>query len=161
VLVAGPRPDALGGYDPNPVADGVRTRIGETLAAMVAVDGDLTVVSGLRLGAEMLGAEAALALGLPLVAVLPFPEPDKPWPPPSRAHFAELLAAARTVITLEGREPATKQLAGASLARRDAWLAKQVDSAVVVWDQEDDVVGRTVRSLEDHLGPEQVLQVHP
>ena len=45
--------------------------------------------------------------------------------------------------------------------RRDAWLAKQVDSAVVVWDQEDDAVGRLVRSLEDHLGPDQVLLVHP
>jgi hypothetical protein len=31
----------------------------------------------------------------------------------------------------------------------------------VVWDQEDDVVGRSVRSLEDHLGPDQVLLVHP
>src|SRR5690606_6175859 len=60
VLVAGHRPDALGGYDENPVAAGVRTRLAETLRAMVEVDGPLTVVTGLRLGAEMLGAEAAL-----------------------------------------------------------------------------------------------------
>ena len=40
--------------------------------------------SGLRLGAEMLGAEAAVAEGIPLVAVLPFPDADKPWPEPSR-----------------------------------------------------------------------------
>jgi hypothetical protein len=31
----------------------------------------------------------------------------------------------------------------------------------VVWDQEDDAVGRQVRSLEDHLGEDQVLQVVP
>ncbi|HEX4866683.1 MAG TPA: ribonuclease H [Acidimicrobiales bacterium] len=161
VLVAGHRPDALGGYDDNPVAAGVRTRVGETLRAMVEVDGPLTVVSGLRLGAEQLGAEAALAEGLPLVAVLPYPEPDKPWPAASRAHFAELLAAATAAITLETRSPATKQLAGAALGRRDAWLARQVDSAVVVWDHEDAAVGRLVRSLEDHLGPDQVLLVHP
>ena len=128
---------------------------------MVEVDGALTVVSGLRLGAEQLGAEAALERGLPLVAVLPFPNPDSPWPAESRARFGELLAAATTVITLEGKVPATKQLAGAAIGRRDAWLARQVDSAVVVWDQEDDAVGRTVRSLEDHLGPDQVLLVHP
>jgi hypothetical protein len=64
-------------------------------------------------------------------------------------------------LTLEKKAPATKQLAGAALARRDAWLARQVDSAVVVWDQEDDPVGRLVRSLEDHLGADQVLLVHP
>jgi hypothetical protein len=31
----------------------------------------------------------------------------------------------------------------------------------VVWDQDDEVVGRQVRSLEDHLGADQVLLVHP
>jgi hypothetical protein len=36
-----------------------------------------------------------------------------------------------------------------------------VDSAVVVWDHEDATVGRLVRSLEDHLGADQVLLVHP
>jgi uncharacterized phage-like protein YoqJ len=161
VLVAGHRPGELGGYDPNPVADGVLARLRETLAAMVEVDGPLTVVSGLRLGAEQLGAEAALALDLPLVVVLPYPEADKPWPSDARTRFAELVAAADVALTLEKKAPATKQLAGAALARRDAWLAKQVDSAVVVWDQEDDAVGRSVRSLEDHLGPDQVLLVHP
>jgi uncharacterized phage-like protein YoqJ len=161
VLVTGHRPDGLGGYGESAVADDVRRRIGEALVAMVEVDGPLTVVSGLRLGAEQLGAEAAVEHDLPLVAVLPFPDPDKPWPAEARARFADLTARAGTVLTLERRSPATKQLAGAALARRDAWLARQVDAALVVWDQEDDLVGRTVRSLEDHLGPEEVLLVHP
>lgn len=161
VLVAGHRPGELGGYDPNLVADGVRARLQETLSAMVQVDGPLAVVSGLRLGAEQLGAEAALALDLPLVVVLPYPEADKPWPAAARARFAELVEAAEAAVTLETRSPATKQLAGAAIGRRDAWLARQVDAAVVVWDQEDDAVGRLVRSLEDHLGPEAVLLVHP
>ena len=161
VLVAGHRPGGLGGYGVTPVAVGVRTRLQETLAAMVQVDGPLAVVSGLRLGAEQLGAEAALALELPILAVLPYPEADKSWPPDARRHFAALVDAAEMTITLEARSPATKQLAGAALARRDAWLARQVDEAVVVWDQQDAEVGRLVRSLEDHLGAEHVLLVHP
>ncbi len=161
VLVAGHRPEELGGYGDNPVAVGVRARLQETLAGMLEVDGPLAVVSGLRLGAEQLGAEAALALDLPLLAVLPYPEADKPWPPAARVRFAELVDASELALTLEARSPATKQLAGAALRRRDAWLAKQVDAAVVVWDQEDEAVGRLVRSLEDHLGPEHVLLVHP
>ena len=161
VLVAGHRPGELGGCDANPVAETVRTKLAETLSAMVEVDGPLTVVSGLRLGAEQLGAEAALDAGLPLVAVLPYPEADKPWPPQSRRRFAELVEAADVSLVLEAKAPATKQLAGAALARRDAWLARQVDSAVVVWDQEEPQVGRLVRSLEDHLGADQVLLVHP
>ncbi len=161
VLVAGHRPGELGGYGDNPTAASVRTRLGEALKAMGEVDGPLTVVSGLRLGAEQLGAEAALDVGLPFVAVLPDPEADKPWPPASRRRFAELVAAADVAITLETKAPGSKQLAGAALGRRDAWLARQVDAALVVWDQEDETVGRLVRSLEDHLGPDQVLQLHP
>ena len=161
VLVGGHRPGELGGYGANPVADAVRARLGETLTAMVTVDGPLTVVSGLRLGAEQLGAEAALEAGLPLVAILPYPEADKPWPAESRRRFAELVDAAALAITLETKVPASKQMAGAALSRRDAWLARQVDSAVIVWDQEDDTVGRLVRSLEDHLGADQVLLVNP
>ena len=161
VLVTGLRPTELGGYDANPTADSVRTRVGETLRAMVEVDGPLTVLSGLRLGAEMLGAEAALEADLPLAVVLPYPDPDAPWPAASRAHFADLLGKAAVTITLDDRSPATKQLAGAAMGRRDAWLMKQIDAAVVVWDHEDDVVGRLIRSLEDHLGHDQVLLVHP
>ena len=96
----------------------VRTRLGEALQAMVAVDGPLAVVSGLRLGAEQLGAEAALVAGLPLVAVLPYPQADKPWPAESRQRFAELVAAADVAVTLEAKAPASKQLAGAAVGRR-------------------------------------------
>ncbi|MEX2294579.1 MAG: ribonuclease H [Acidimicrobiales bacterium] len=161
VLVAGLRPTELGGYDAPTIADGVRARVGELLAGMIAVDGPLTVVSGLRLGAEQLGAEAALAAEVPLVVVLPYPDPDKVWPSSSRRVFADIVRQAQAVVTLEARAPATKQLAGAALGRRDAWLARQVDAAVVVWDHEDDATRRLIASLEDHLGADRVLLVHP
>jgi hypothetical protein len=161
VLVAGHRPGELGGYGDNPVAAGVRTRLGEMLAAMREVDGPFTVVSGLRLGAEQLGAEAALEQKVPLVAVLPYPEPDSPWPPESRRRFAGLVAQAKKAITLDRKSPTSKQAAGMALGKRDAWLARQVDAAVVVWVQEDRDVGRLVQVLEDHLGADQVLFVQP
>jgi ribonuclease HI/uncharacterized phage-like protein YoqJ len=159
VVVAGHRPPGIGGYGPNPVADRVRTRIGEALHALQELHGEVAVVSGLRLGAEQLGAEAALELGLPLVAVLPYPEPDSVWPEDARRRFADLVGAAATTITLERRTPGSRQSAGAAMARRDAWLGRNVDAAVVVWDGEDDLVGRLVRSLEDHLPDGEVVVV--
>jgi ribonuclease HI len=160
LVVVGHQPPELGGYDANPVADAVRGRLVAILAAKVELDADLVAVSGLRLGAEQLGAEAAIEAGVPFVAVLPYPEPDEVWPPAARARFAELLAAARDVLVLQKRKPESRQQAGAALARRDAWLARHADEAVLVWDGEDARLGRLHRSLEDHLGAD-VWVVNP
>lgn len=152
--VFGVKPPALGGYDANPVADRVGRRVQEVLAAKARMYPDLHVVSGLRLGAEMLGAEAAVAEGIPLVIVLPFPDPDLPWPSASRRRFAELCAAAVAKVTLERKVPDNNKKVGESLRRRDAWLARNLDEAIVVTDGHDAIVGKLVRTLHDKLGDE-------
>ena len=161
IVVLGHKPPELGGYrEDNPVARSVRARLREVLEAKVAMFPDLVVVSGLRLGAEMLGAEVAVDLGLPLVVVLPYPKPHTPWPKESREHFEDLCAGAREVITLQAKEPDNRRQAGAALNRRDAWLARNAKEAILVWDQRDELLGRLFRSLEDHLG-EDVWIVDP
>jgi ribonuclease HI len=161
VVVTGVKPPELGGYGDNPTAVRVRDRLAEILAAKHQLHPDLTVLSGLGLGAEQLGAEAAASAGIPYVAVLAFPEPEGVWPQASRQHFTDLLGSADGVITLQRHKPATKQAAGGALARRDAWLARHGAEAIVVWNGEDPAVGRTVRSLQDHLGEDEVWVLEP
>jgi ribonuclease HI/uncharacterized phage-like protein YoqJ len=152
VAVLGHRPPDLGGYADNPLADAVRTKLAEILAAKATIADDLVVLSGLRLGAELLGAEAALELGLPLVVVLPYPDPESVWPAASQARFHEVRDRATDVVQLQKKAPTSKQEAGAALARRDAWIARHATEAVLVWDGRDESLGRLFRSLEDHLG---------
>jgi ribonuclease HI/uncharacterized phage-like protein YoqJ len=161
LVVAGLRPPELGGYGDNPVADKVRTRLGEILAAQASLHPDLVVASGMGLGAEQLGAEAAISAGVPLAAVLAFPGVEEVWPGPSRQRFADLVSAATYVITLQTARPISKAQAGAALARRDAWLARHAGEALVVWDNSDATVGRSLRSLQDHLGEDQVWILEP
>jgi ribonuclease HI len=167
VLLVGHRPPELGGYEPdNPVAVDVRRRLTDILAAKHELHPDLIAVTGLELGAEQLGAEAAAAAAVPYVAVLPYPQSDGQWPDSSRQRFKELLRGAMAAVQLERTVPANRQRAGASLSRRDGWLAAQVDEAVVVWngkDGRDDNVGRFVRKLQGRLGEENVwiLDVAP
>jgi hypothetical protein len=161
VVVTGAKPPALGGYGDNPTADRVRDRLAQILSAKRQLHPDLIVLSGLGLGAEQLGTEAAAAAGIPYVAVLAFPEPDSVWPLASRQSFAKLLASAAGVVTLQKNKPATKQAAGGARARRDAWLGRHGAEAIVVWDGEDPAVGRTVRSLQDHLGEDEVWVLEP
>jgi ribonuclease HI len=161
LAVTGLRPAGLGGFGETLQAGAVREQLTAILAAKREVDPDLVVLTGLGLGAEQLAAEAATAASVPFVAVLAFPDPDRVWPPESRRHYAALVEAATGVITLQGKAPDSKQAVGGALARRDAWLAAQVAEAVVVWDQEDPFVGRTVRSWRDRLGHEQVWVLEP
>jgi ribonuclease HI len=161
LLVAGLRPPQLGGYDANPVADEVRRRLVEILRAKAALHPDLLVVTGLGLGAEQLGAEAAAEAGVGYVAALPFPDPDEVWPEASRERYRTLRDGAADVVTLQSRKPTSRQQAGGAIARRDAWLARSVHEALVVWDGDDDRVGKLVRSLVVQLGEEEVWVVEP
>ncbi|HUQ63295.1 MAG TPA: RNase H family protein [Acidimicrobiales bacterium] len=161
MIVAGHRPPALGGYDSNPVADKVRSKLVEVVKAKQVLHPDLVVLTGLGLGAEQLGAEAAAEAKVPYVAVLPYPDPDSVWPEASRRRHRELVDGARAEVVLQSKPPATKQLAGAALSRRDAWLARNANEALVVWDGQDAAVGRLVRSLNDALGEDNVWVIEP
>ncbi len=151
LVVVGHRPPAIGGYDPNPTADHIRRQLTEILTAKAEMHDDLLVLTGLRLGAEQLGAEAAAEAGVPYAAVLPYPNPEVVWPPEAQRRYAQLLEGAAHRQTLQTKSPDGRQQAGAAMSRRDAWLARNASEAIVVWDRKDADVGRFVRSLEDHL----------
>jgi ribonuclease HI/uncharacterized phage-like protein YoqJ len=151
VAVFGHRPPELGGYEENPTAAAVRRHLADILSAQRELHPDLRVLTGLQLGAEQLGAEAARDASVPYVVVQPYPEPDRQWPASSRDRYAELVRGAEAAVLLERKAPETKQKAGAALARRDAWLAKHADQALVVWNGADPALARLVRTLEDRL----------
>jgi ribonuclease HI/uncharacterized phage-like protein YoqJ len=161
LVVVGHRPPGLGGYDANPVADDVRRRLTEILVAKQQLHPDVVVLTGLGLGAEQLAAEAALAAHVSFVAVLPYPDQDSVWPPASRDRYQELLAAAARTLVLQDKAPTSRQQAGGALARRDAWLARVADEAVVVWDGADANLGKVVRTLQEKTGEENVWIVAP
>jgi uncharacterized phage-like protein YoqJ len=154
IVIVGHRPTELGGYDANPMADAVRARLVEILRAKVAMHDDAVVLTGLRLGAEMLGAEAAIEAGVPFVIVLPYPDPETVWPAESQRRFRALADRAIDTILLQKAPPESKQKAAAAMTRRNAWLARNATEAIVVWDGQDELLGRLHRSLEDHLGDE-------
>jgi ribonuclease HI len=161
LVVVGHRPPELGGYQANPVADGVRSKLAEIIRAKRELHDDLVVLTGLGLGAEQLGAVAAVEAGVPFYAVLPYPEPESVWPAAAQASFRKLLDAAEGTILLQGRKPTSRVQAGAALSRRDAWLARNVDEVVAVWNGDEPALGKQVRSLQDQLGEEDVWVVAP
>lgn len=161
LVVTGHRPTELGGYEENETARGVRDHLIDILVAKRKLHPDLKVLTGLGLGAETLGAEAARDAGVPYVAVLAFPRLEDRWPDATKRQYRRLLEGAEETVTLQNVQPDTTAKVSAAFRRRDAWLARHADEAVVVWDGDDSLVGRQVRSLQDELGEEEVWVFSP
>ncbi len=90
------------------------------------------VVSGLRRGPELDGAEMALAHRLPLAVVLPFPEPARGWPGRLQRRFESCVERAEWLVELDG-DPAKP---GTAVRHRDEWMAEAVVGYIVVGDSE-------------------------
>ncbi|MEO5680686.1 MAG: ribonuclease H [Acidimicrobiales bacterium] len=161
ILVAGLRPAALGGYEPNPQADRVRDLLRARLLAEKLLHPDVVVLSGMDLGAPLLGVEAAASLDLPYVAVLPYPSMESVWRPEAQEHHRSLLGGAREVVTVGRQAPTTKQQAGMALGRRNDWIARHATDAVVVWDGHEEATAKQLKALESRLGPDHVQLLEP
>ena len=151
VAVLGHRPLEMGGYGENPTVRKVLRQISDVLAAKLAMHPDLVVAAGLGQGAETIGAEAALGAGVPFVAVLAFEGMDERWPRPSRRRFAELRAAAVAEFVLGGGPPRDSEAFGKAMRRRDTWLARNCDEAVLVRRGDDRTLASVQRQLEGAL----------
>ncbi len=161
LLMVGHRPPVVDpDGDPEATGELLDSLVGELLAAEKEHP-DLVVVTGLRQGAEQLAAEAAVGAGMPYVVVLPWPDPAATWADAARERFVELAEEADQIVLLQDTVPESRPAQVAAMARRDDWLARNVDAALVVWDGDDEVVGRFQRTLVDHLGPEAVTVVPP
>lgn len=86
------------------------------------------LVSGLRRGTELEGAERAVALQVPLAVVLPFADPASRWPAEDRTRFERCVDAAAWVVTLEGDQAKPAK----AVADRDQWIWQSVVGAIII-----------------------------
>ena len=156
LVVMGQRPPEVAGE----VADRVRLHLTQQFSAQATLRPDLVVVTGLREGSERCAAEAAIRADVPYVAVLPFPDPHLRSPGTDQARFLDLLSRAREVVTLEKKVPSDKAGFVGAMGRRDSWLARIADEAILVWDEVDERFARLHKGLDDHLGSDLVI-LHP
>ena len=160
LVVMGHRPPDLGGYGENLFAAAVREQLRAVIEAKAAMHEDLVVISGMNLGAETLAIEAAAEVSVPYEAILPFPHSESRWPSDSQKRFRSLVDQARKVRTLERKTPDSNQKVAGSFRRREAWIRRNADEAIVVWDGKDRAIGKSVRSLQDDLGEENVWVIN-
>ena len=130
-----------------------RSQLAKILPAQGEFHPDLVVLSGLRPGPEAIGAQVALDAGIAVVAVLPWPDPQATLRSADRSAFAELLGRVADTVVLESKAPSDADGRSQALARRDGWLAKVADGALLVR-RGDTTEGRALLRRFGRLGDE-------
>ena len=155
IAVFGHRPPELDGWGGGPLTDAVREHLRDILKAKAELHGGAVVITGLGLGVEQLGAE----LGVPYVAVVPFPEQEEPWPAASRRRYGALLEGAAQTVQLQPEKPTDKASFARAFGLRDRRILKLADEAVVVWDGSPGAVQRQLDEARRALGEDEVWVV--
>jgi len=127
IAVRGHRPNKIGKeYDGvGPYSDFLRARFIEVMQEKSATK----EISGMALGVDMLFAEVALSLGIPLHAHVPFEGQESIWPDKSQQRYNRILKeATNKTVVCDGEYAAWKMQA------RNAAMVDSCDLLVAVWD---------------------------
>lgn len=124
LAATGHRPNKLGGYSVD-----VDNRL-RHLARLALVEyKPECVISGMALGWDMAWAEAAIEIGVPFVAAIPFAGQESAWPALSQCRYNRILSyATNSVIVCDGAYAAWK------MQKRNQWMVDNSQGLVALWD---------------------------
>jgi predicted Rossmann fold nucleotide-binding protein DprA/Smf involved in DNA uptake len=123
VAVTGHRPKDLWGYDACEGWDWLRS----TLRALLGELGATRALSGMALGVDQEFAQAALDVGVPVVAYVPFEGQDRIWPAASQAAYRALLSRCSELVVVS--QSSTRQ----AFFDRNFAMVQAADVTVAVW----------------------------
>lgn len=134
VCGTGHRPNKLGGYDAM-----TYMRLVDLAKDYLRVTDHEAVISGMALGWDQALAEAALELGIPVWAYVPFLHQEDAWPPVSRAKYHDLLMCADMVVYCS--EPG---YAPWKMQKRNEDMVNDSDYVLALWDGSSGGTGNCV-----------------
>lgn len=139
----GHRPDKLGGY-----SGIVLQRLTDLARASLLKCEATEVISGMALGWDTALALAALELGLPLTAAIPFKGQESRWPPSSQKTYQYILSCLpsdRIVIVCEGA------YSRSAMQKRNEWMVDHCDRLLALWNGSDGGTANCVRYAESRV----------
>lgn len=134
IAFTGHRPAKLGGYSTI-----IFDRLVGLAESYLCETDALWLISGMALGWDMAGAQAALNLRIPLLAAVPFSGQENRWPEASQKQYRRLLEAARDVVVISpGGYAASKMFT------RDRWMVDNCHKVCALFDGSPSGTGKTV-----------------
>lgn len=119
----GHRPPKLGGY-----GEDVFLRLVHLGRGYLDACRPEKVISGMALGWDQALAQAAVDLGIPFIAAVPFNEFSSKWPAVSQDRLQHLLWSASQMVIIS-------QVPGVqALQQRNEWMVDRADKMAALWD---------------------------
>ena len=132
IAVTGHRPNKLNNeYDGVGICSTfIRNEIKAVLAKHTQNGQTLELISGMALGVDMLFAQIAIELNIPLIAAIPFKGQQSMWPKQSQDRFNKILSydKCESVIVSEGAYTPQK------MQIRNQWMVDNCDLLIAVFD---------------------------
>jgi uncharacterized phage-like protein YoqJ len=124
IAATGHRPNKLGGYGVG--AKMKLRRLAHEYLERVKPDG---VIVGMALGWDQAVGFAAVGLGIPVHAAVPFEGQESAWPPEAQQEYRSLIicCASRTVVFPGGYCAYAMQL-------RNEWMVERCNRVMAMWD---------------------------
>jgi uncharacterized phage-like protein YoqJ len=126
IAATGHRPNKLGGYQEEILGSLTGLALGYLKNSMERPD---AVISGMAQGWDTAVALAALDLGLPLLAAVPFDGQEESWPPDARTRYQHIIVRATNVHVVS---PGPYEIW--KYAARNKWMVDNTDRVVALWD---------------------------
>jgi uncharacterized phage-like protein YoqJ len=143
VAGTGHRPEKLGGFG---------AEINRTLHALatrwLSEEHPGVVISGMAQGWDQALAHAAIDLGIPLVAAIPFKGQEAIWPLAAQRRYHAILRRAREIVAVsEGGYSAR------AMQARNELMVDLCDSLVALWDGSSGGTANCIRYATDRARP--------
>lgn len=144
LAATGHRPDKLGGYD-SPKVDAALHKLALSYLEAAAPE---KVISGMAQGWDTAWAEAAIQLGIPLLAAVPFAGQALRWPTAAQSRYLKILdRAAESIIVSPGTYETWKMQA------RNRWMVNHCDTLVALWNGDVGGTGNCVEYAQQNRTP--------
>jgi uncharacterized phage-like protein YoqJ len=99
-------------------------------------------------------------MGIPYLALVPFPGQERRWPAQSRETYAKVLAAAAGVLVVTPDPPLDAEGAVTALHARNDRLCAVADELIAIWDGSRGGTASCVRNWR-HIGNELRAHIDP
>jgi len=155
VAITGHRPNKLfvNGWDGYRAGYPVLVEYYEKVFTKMKEEGITQVISGMALGVDQAAAQAAINVGIPVLAAIPFQFQPNVWKHEDRVRYLSILTECSEQVVLQTDRPRTDKEVARWLNERNHYMVDNCDLVIALWDGTPGGTGNCVKYAQSKKVP--------